>query len=76
MKDLFKPHFDFGINTKTLKAMVDDKSMVDKVESHIAMSASPYTSANTKDPEWIKAVREGKAGCAVRDDWKPGFVHA
>ena len=42
LKDLFKPHFNTGINTKTLKSMVEDKSMLSKVESHLAMSASPY----------------------------------
>lgn len=65
-RELFKPHFDSGINTATLRTMVSDKRMVEKVESHLSLSASPYTKADLKNPAFMEAVRNGTKGCEVR----------
>lgn len=71
LRDVFRPHFDTGITTSTLKNMVSDKRMLAVVEKYIALTESPYTKATLKDPEFIKEVREGRAGCESREDeWR------
>eukprot|EP00928_Gymnodinium_smaydae_P032744 TRINITY_DN23637_c0_g1_i1.p1 TRINITY_DN23637_c0_g1~~TRINITY_DN23637_c0_g1_i1.p1 ORF type:complete len:544 (-),score=86.23 TRINITY_DN23637_c0_g1_i1:200-1780(-) len=64
-RDVFSPHFDEGINVESLKSMVADKAMKKVVEKYVALTSSPYTKATLKDPSFIKAVREGRAGCEV-----------
>jgi len=70
-RDVFAPHFNNGITTKTLKAMVNDTAMREVVESHLAMSVSAYTSKNLTDAEFLNSVRNGVDGCAVREDLFP-----
>ena len=66
LKKLFAPHFNAGIDTKSLKGMVNDKSMVDKVESHLAMSSMVYDKNDLTDPAFLASVRKGVAGCEVK----------
>jgi hypothetical protein len=46
--------------------MVNDKSMVDKVESHLAMSSMVYDKNDLTDPAFLASVRKGVAGCEVK----------
>ncbi|MGK3742498.1 MAG: hypothetical protein ACI90V_009354, partial [Bacillariaceae sp.] len=65
-RDLFKPDFDDGINVKTVLNFVEnDKLQRARIEKHMALTSTPYTSKILKDSGFIDAVRSDKTGCEL-----------
>lgn len=65
-RDLFKPDFDDGINVETVLSFVEnDKLQRKRIEKHMALTSTPYTSESLKDSRFIDAVRSDKTGCEL-----------